>query len=148
MVNVMLKFEKLIKKIIGSQYFAVLSSVGDGQPYSNLITFAITNDIKSLVFITGRNTRKYRNIKEDSNISILIDNRTNQPSDITKAKAITVIGTAHEVTDNLNTLQALFLNRHPDLRKFIIEPDNAMILVTVHEYIIAGFKKTQRIVIS
>jgi nitroimidazol reductase NimA-like FMN-containing flavoprotein (pyridoxamine 5'-phosphate oxidase superfamily) len=148
MVKMLLKSERLLKKIISSQYFAVLNSVGDGHPYSNLVAFAITSDLKSLVFITGRNTRKYRNIKENNGISILIDNRTNQPSDITNAKAITVIGTAHEETENKNALQALFLDRHPGLRQFALLPDNAMILVTIQEYIIAGLKKTQRIIIN
>jgi nitroimidazol reductase NimA-like FMN-containing flavoprotein (pyridoxamine 5'-phosphate oxidase superfamily) len=143
----LLKYERSLKKIISSQYFAVLNSVGDGQPYSNLITFAIISDFKSLVFITGRNTRKYRNIKENSGISILIDSRTNQPSDIKNAKAITVIGTAHEIAENKNALQALFLERHPGLKEFVFAPDSAVILVTIQEYIIAGFKKTQRVVI-
>jgi nitroimidazol reductase NimA-like FMN-containing flavoprotein (pyridoxamine 5'-phosphate oxidase superfamily) len=143
-----LKSERLLKKIIGGQYFAVLNSVGDGQPYSNLITFAITNDLESLVFITDRNTRKYRNINENSRISVLIDTRTNQPSDIKNAKAITVIGTAQEVTENKNALQALFLDKHPGLRQFVFKPSNAVILVTIQEYIIAGFKKTQQIIIS
>jgi uncharacterized pyridoxamine 5'-phosphate oxidase family protein len=148
MAKMLLKFERLLKKIISGQYFAVLNSVGDGQPYSNLITFTVINDLKSLVFITERNTRKYRNIKENSRISILIDSRTNQPSDIKNAKAITVIGTAHEVTENKNALQELFLVRHPGLKQFVSVPDNAMILVTIQEYIIAGFKKTQRVIIS
>jgi len=144
----MLKFERLLKKIIGGQYFAVLNSVGDGQPYSNLITFTITSDLKSLVFITDRNTRKYRNIKENSGISILIDNRTNQPSDIKNAQAITVIGTAHEAIENKDALQALVLDRHPGLKQFVFLPNNAVILVTIQEYIIAGFENTQRIIIS
>ena len=55
--------EQLIKEVLNTQYFAVLNSVGEGQPYSNLVSFAITDDLKSLVFITDRNTRKYRNIK-------------------------------------------------------------------------------------
>jgi nitroimidazol reductase NimA-like FMN-containing flavoprotein (pyridoxamine 5'-phosphate oxidase superfamily) len=148
MEKVMLKFERLLKKIISGQYFAVLNSVGDGQPYSNLITFAITSDLKSLVFITERNTRKYRNIVENNRVSILIDSRTNQPSDITNAKAITMIGTAREVTENKDALQALFLDRHPGLKEFVFAPGNALILVTIQEYIIAGFKKTQRVTVS
>jgi nitroimidazol reductase NimA-like FMN-containing flavoprotein (pyridoxamine 5'-phosphate oxidase superfamily) len=148
MVKMVLKNERLLKKIIGGQYFAVLNSVGDGRPYSNLIAFAIARDLKSLVFVTARDTRKYRNIKEHSDISILIDNRTNQSSDIKNAQAITVTGTAREVTENKDVLQTLFLERHPGLKQFVFTPDNAVMLVAIQEYIIAGFKKTQRITIS
>ena len=144
----MLKPTQLLKEVIGAQYFAVLNSVGEGQPYSNLVSFAITDDLKSLVFVTDRNTRKYRNIKENNNISLLIDNRTNQPSDISKAIAITVIGKACEEVEQKNNLQSVFLTRHPQLQQFTNEPQNSLILVRVSEYIIAGFDKTQRVVIS
>jgi uncharacterized pyridoxamine 5'-phosphate oxidase family protein len=139
---------QLLREVIGTQYFAVLNSLGDGLPYSNLVSFAMSEDLRSLVFVTDRNTRKYRNIKENQNISLLIDNRTNQPSDVSQAIAVTVIGTAREETENRSSLQTVFLTRHPHLQQFVDNPDNAMILVTVSEYIIAGFDKTQRVLIS
>ncbi|MFC1914528.1 pyridoxamine 5'-phosphate oxidase family protein [Chloroflexota bacterium] len=144
----MLKTMQLLKDMIVTQYFAVLNSVGEGQPYSNLVAFAITDDLKALVFVTDRNTRKYRNIKENNNISLLIDNRTNQPSDITQAIAITVIGTAREELDNKSNLQAVLLKRHPHLQQFVDDSNNALILVRISEYIIAGFDKAKRVIIS
>ena len=144
----MSEHEQLINKIVNTQYFAVLNSVGEGQPYSNLVSFAITDDLKSLVFITDRNTRKYRNIKENNHLSLLIDNRTNQPSDITQAIAITVIGTAREEVTSRDSYQVIFLARHPQLKQFVDNPNSALILVTVSEYIIAGFDKTQRVVLE
>ena len=140
--------EQLINKVVNTQYFAVLNSVGEGQPYSNLVSFAITDDLKSLVFITDRNTRKYRNIKGNNHLSLLIDNRTNQPSDITQAIAITVIGTAREEVTRRDNFQGIFLTRHPQLKQFVDNPNTALILVTVSEYIIAGFDKTQRVVLE
>ena len=144
----MTKSMQLLKEVVNTQYFAVLNSLGEGQPYSNLVSFAITDDLKSLIFATNRNTRKYRNIKENNNIALLIDNRTNQPSDVTKATAITVIGNAREESDNKSRLQAIFLAKHPQLQRFIDNPHNALICVEVREYIIAGFEETQRVVIE
>lgn len=140
--------EKILKELIRTQYFAVLNTQDKGLPYSNLVSFAITDDLRSLIFITDRNTRKFRNIQVNKNISLLIDNRTNQPSDVSQAIAITVIGTAGEETENKSSLQAIFLTRHPHLQQFVDNPNNAMILVTVSEYIIAGFDKAQRVIIS
>lgn len=104
--------------------------------------------MKSLVFVTDRNTRKYRNIKGNNHLSLLIDNRTNQPSDITQAIAITVIGTAREEVTSRDSYQVIFLARHPQLRQFVDNPNTALILVTVSEYIIAGFDKIQRVVLE
>ncbi|MBN1161640.1 MAG: pyridoxamine 5'-phosphate oxidase family protein [Dehalococcoidales bacterium] len=140
--------KKILRELIRTQYFAVLNTLGEGLPYSNLVSFAITDDLRLLIFVTDRNTRKFSNIRENSNISLLIDNRTNRPSDISQAIAVTVIGAAHEEEDKKNSLKDIFLARHPRLRQFVDNPNNAMILVAVSEYIIAGFDKTQRLVVS
>ncbi len=79
---------------------------------------------------------------------MLIDNRTNKKSDLNKAIAITVIGSAREELNENDYLKLLFLTRYPTLKQFLNDPDNALIVVNVQEYIIAGFNKTQRIVIN
>jgi heme iron utilization protein len=140
--------EKLLKEILRTQYFAVLNSVAKGQPYSNLVAFATTKDLRFLIFVTGRNTLKYRNMIEENRVSFLIDSRTNHPADIEKATAITVIGDAHEETESNKGFHSLYLNKHPHLSHFINNPDNVLIVVTVAVFIIAGFDKTQRIVID
>jgi len=144
----MIQPEESLEEVLSTQYFAVLNTFGEGLPYSNLVSFAVTEDLRSLVFITNRNTRKYKNIQENGNISLLIDNRTNQPSDVSQAIAITAIGTACEEMENKSSLQNIFLARHPQLKQFVDAPNNAIMLVTVREYVIAGFDKTQRVVIT
>ena len=140
--------EELWREIVSTQYFAVLNTIGQGLPHSNLVSFAVTEDLKSLVFVTGRNTRKYRNMQDNHNISLLIDNRTNRPSDTSQAIAIAAIGIAREETDNRSLLRDIFLARHPQLRHFVEAPDSAIMLVTIREYIVAAFDKTQTVPIS
>jgi heme iron utilization protein len=143
-----LKSKELIREILNTQYFAVLSSDENGQPYSNLVAFAVTEDLKSLIFVTGRNTLKYRNIIKNRRVSLLIDSRTNNPVDIEKATAITVIGDAHEETESERGFQSLYTYKHPHLSLFISKPDSALIVVTVAVFIIAGFDNTERLVID
>jgi heme iron utilization protein len=141
-------YEAMLIEIVGTQYFAVLNTVGQGLPHSSLVSFASTDDMRSLVFVTGRNTRKYRNMEENSNVSLLIDNRTNKPSDTSQAIAITAVGTCREATDNNSLLQAVFLARHPQLRHFAEAPGNAIMRVIIREYIVAAFDKTKIVPIS
>jgi len=144
----MTHYEELLEEVLNTQYFAVLNTLGEGLPYSNLVSFTVTENLRALVFVTNRNTRKYKNIKENNNISLLIDNRTNQPSDVSQAIAITAIGTACEEVENRSSLQAIFLARHPQLKQFVDDQNNAIMLITVSEYIIAGFDKIQRLAVS
>jgi len=142
------RHEELLREILSTQYFAVLNTIGQGLPHSNLVSFAATEDLRSLVFVTSRNTRKYRNIQDNHSISLLIDNRTNRPSDTSQAIAIAAIGTAREETDNRSLLREIFLARHPQLSHFVEAPDRAIMVVTIREYIVAAFDKTQTVPIS
>lgn len=142
------RHEELLREVVSTQYFAVLNTIDHGLPYSNLVSFAATDDLRSLVFVTGRNTRKYRNVQDNHNISLLIDNRTNKPSDTSQAVAIAAIGIAREEIDNRSLLRDIFLARHPQLRHFVEAPDNAIMLVTIGKYIVASFDKTQTVLVS
>jgi uncharacterized pyridoxamine 5'-phosphate oxidase family protein len=145
---IMPRHEGLLREIVSTQYFAVLNTIGQGLPHSNLVSFAATEDLKSLVFVTGRNTRKYRNVQDNHNVSLLVDNRTNRPSDTSQAIAIAAIGIAREEIDNRSLLRDIFLARHPQLRQFVEAPDSAIMLVTIREYIVAAFDKTETVPIS
>jgi len=87
-------------------------------------------------------------MQENHNISLLIDNRTNQPSDTSQAVAITLTGTVRDEIDNRSTFRAMLLARHPQLWDFVETPDSAIMVVTVREYIIAGFSETKRVAMS
>ena len=134
-----------LNDILSQQKFAVLNTVDGKIPYCNLVSYAITEDLKTMGFVTKTNTRKYRNIRSNNNVSFLIDNRTNQPEDIKNAIAITLIGSAIEDHENDSMLKRLLLSRHPFLTEFINEPDTAFVTVSIKEAIIAGFSFTQRI---
>jgi uncharacterized pyridoxamine 5'-phosphate oxidase family protein len=142
------RHDELLREVVSTQYFAVLNTIGQGLPHSNLVSFAATDDLRSIVFVTGRNTRKYRNIQDNHNISLPIDSRTNKPSDTSQAIVIAAIGIAREEIDNKSLLRDIFLARYPQLRHFVEAPDSAIMLVTVREYMVAGFDKTRRVSMS
>jgi general stress protein 26 len=134
----------LVKKLLSEQYLAVLASVDIGKPYSNLIAFAEDEDLKTIVFITNRHTRKYRNIMANENVSLLIDSRTNQPSDFSTAVALTAIGSAREAENTeRDRLMSLYLTKHPQLSQFVINSSQAVMRITVTDYIVASFDKIQ-----
>jgi heme iron utilization protein len=142
------KLKQILGDILISQRFAVLCSIDNTQPYSNLVAFAASDDLKYLVFITDRNTRKFKNMVENRQVSLLVDSRTNQPIDINNAIAITVLGSASENDDKNHGFPSLYLAKHSHLNQFANEPNNALIVVTVSEYIIADFNNVHRIVMK
>ena len=128
-----------IKAIFEDQLLAVLSTRERDQPYSNLVCFAATDDLRCLVFATARATRKYANIKADSRVAMLVDNRANVAADINRATAVTVLGTAREVRgEEREDLLARYLGRHPHLESFASSPATALFKVEADKYIVAS----------
>ena len=131
----------LIKKVFTSQRFAVLATQSEGQPYSSLIAFAEADNLRSLIFVTSRDTRKYSNTQANRKVAVLVDSRTNQVSDLQNAVAITAIGTIEEVAEsNRDYLSGIYLSKHPQLSDFLHKPSNALMNVAVAEYVVATFE--------
>jgi heme iron utilization protein len=126
-------------EFFSSQHLAALSTYGNSQPYCNLVAFVSSEDLRCLIFATSRETRKYMNIQGGPQVSLLIDNRSNQVSDFRNAQAITVIGRAKEATgQKREEFMEMYLGKHPYLRDFALSPTSALIVVEVERYIIVS----------
>jgi nitroimidazol reductase NimA-like FMN-containing flavoprotein (pyridoxamine 5'-phosphate oxidase superfamily) len=137
---------EMIKGLLASQHFAVIATQSQGQPYSNLIAFSEADNLRSLLFVTGRDTKKYSNTIANKRVAVLVDSRTNQASDLNKAIAITALGTIEEVAmDNKNYFSEIYLSKHPELKDFLHKPSNALMRVAVTDYIVASFESVQHL---
>lgn len=133
------ELEAEVRPLLASQRFAVLSTQEEDHPYVNLVAFAETEDLRTILFATPRATRKYRNIASRSGAALLVDNRSNEASDIREATALTIIGTACEVTELLREpLDRVYLEKHPHMKEFLSSPSTALIKVDVESYILVS----------
>jgi heme iron utilization protein len=112
---------------------AVLATAADEQPYTSLVAYALTPDVKGVAFITPKATRKYRNILKNPRVSLLIDTRTNTPGDYMKAESITILGKARLIRKGKarTELAALFLKKHPKLGGIMESPETAFIFIEI-----------------
>jgi len=130
---------KKLQNLFDSQKTAVLSTLMDVQPYLSLMAFAVTDDLKQIIFMTNKNTQKYKNLKSNKKIAMLIDDRTNNISDVKDATAVTAIGEARELNeDEKNNIFIVFLKKNPHLDKFMSSSDSAVILMDIKKYIIVS----------
>ena len=129
------KLKNELKKLFKKQRLAVLATHKNGQPYSSLVAFAVTEDLKHIIFATSRSTRKYEHFSSDGRVALLIDNRTNKVADFHSAIAVTAVGTAIEPDENnRQQLVQLYLAKHPHLKDFVQSPTCALVQVSVKTY--------------
>jgi nitroimidazol reductase NimA-like FMN-containing flavoprotein (pyridoxamine 5'-phosphate oxidase superfamily) len=129
------KIKRELKKLFKKQKLAVLATHKNGQPYSSLVAFAVTEDLKHIIFATSRSTRKYEHFSSDGRVALLIDNRTNKVADFHSAIAVTAVGTAMEPDENnRQQLVQRYLAKHPHLKDFVQSPTCALVQVSVKTY--------------
>ena len=155
---------KGLKELFRTQKLTALATQESGHPYLSLMAFAVTDDLKSLIIATKRETRKYSNMVKAPGVAFLIDNRSNEPScpggggtpsnmktdslssetydhperdHFQNTLAITGIGQALEVEEiEKETLTGLFLEKHPELETFVKSRECALVKIKIEKFII------------
>jgi len=129
-----------LKVLNKKQHFGVLATNDKGQPYTSLISFALTPDLQRVIFATPKDTSKYKNILNTKEVAILIDNRSGTQKKLMATEAVTIIGKARSILGGKlrNELAATYLKKHPDLEEFIQSDTTALIVVEATRCIHVG----------
>lgn len=128
---------EILRGLLSGQLLGVLGTHHNGEPYTSLVGFAATDDLRHLLFATGRATRKHANLVADARASMLVDNRTNRPADFTEAAAATAVGLVEEIrTDDRPLFDEIFLAKHPHLESFVRSPSCVRLRLQVSVYMV------------
>ena len=127
-----------IQEILTSQYLAVLATSTGTAPYTSLIGFMASKNLKEIYFATFTNTRKYDNITKHSQVSLLIDSRTNGGGeDFKNSSALTILGNAETVPHlQQDQILSLYLEKFCHLQDFTSDPQCAFVRIHVEKYIL------------
>jgi heme iron utilization protein len=138
-VNQADKLKNKTKQLLESQRLGVLSTHFHGQPYSSLVAFASSENLRKIYFATPKSTRKFRNLTQDHRVSMLVDNRSNEISDFHHAMAVTVLGSAREVQGSeKEAAKNIYLVKHPYLTDFVKSASCALVVLDVDKYILVS----------
>jgi nitroimidazol reductase NimA-like FMN-containing flavoprotein (pyridoxamine 5'-phosphate oxidase superfamily) len=119
---------------------AVLATVFRGRPYASLVAYALTKDMKGVLFATPKTTRKYKNLIHNKHAAILIDSRKNSARDYMGAESVTIVGKAKSVRrgKRWKDLFTILVRKHPALREFVTSPSTALVLIEAEHCVHVG----------
>jgi nitroimidazol reductase NimA-like FMN-containing flavoprotein (pyridoxamine 5'-phosphate oxidase superfamily) len=127
----------VLEELFRMQRFAVLATAQAGDPYASLVAFAVTPDLKGVLFVTSQLTRKYGNLRSDPRVALLIDSRANRVTDFQAAVAVTALGRASELAGaEHQAFLGVYLERHPSMREFAHAPTTSLFRVSVERYVL------------
>ena len=126
-----------IRSLCKSQPFAVLATQGKGITNASLISFAVSHDLKSIVFATPINTAKFDLIACEEDVSILVDDRSLQQDNINQISALTIIGKGRILSDENEIIKCseLITEKHPNLKDFLKAETTSVIIIDVVNYL-------------
>jgi nitroimidazol reductase NimA-like FMN-containing flavoprotein (pyridoxamine 5'-phosphate oxidase superfamily) len=124
-----------LRSLFESQGVAVLATHAKGGPYTSLVAFVSSEDLKRIYFVTSRSTRKYANIEADPRVAMLVDNRSNDPADFREATAVTAVGEVQELSgEEKEAVLKHYLAKHRHLEDFVSSPTCALLEIRVQTY--------------
>lgn len=127
--------ENTLRDLLNAQRFAVLATHDGDRPHGSVVAFVVADDLRDVVFATTRATRKFANLSKDARVALVVDNLTNQETDIQQAMAVTVSGNAAELgPDERARWMARYVQRHPCLQDFVQSPSCALVRIRVEKY--------------
>jgi nitroimidazol reductase NimA-like FMN-containing flavoprotein (pyridoxamine 5'-phosphate oxidase superfamily) len=124
-----------LKDLFVRQKLACLATSKGEQPYTSLVAFVSTDNLRAILFATDKKSTKYSNMVANRRVSMLIDDRTNRVTDFHEGMAVTIIGRAQELkADQRMRYLKPYLNKYPDLEEFVKSPDCSLLRVDVETY--------------
>jgi hypothetical protein len=122
----------------------------EGGPYTTLVGFSVSSDLKSLFFATPRTTRKFAHLSNCDHVSLTVDNRVGGDSDFFAAVGITACGRASEYSKAPGgRFLKQYVARHPYLEDFVLSPKCAFVRIRVEKYVIVRrFQEVVELVID
>jgi heme iron utilization protein len=127
----------VVAQLLNTQFQGVLATQHRAQPYTSLMAFGQTADLKRLLIVTLRGTQKHENLLANPLVSFLVDNRQNAMSDYADAIAVSACGRAREASaQERSHLQNIFLKKHPTLETFTQRDDCALMQIDIDVYFV------------
>jgi len=138
------KCYSILKSLFGARKTGVLATIDKlGKPYTSLVAFTPSEDMREIYFATRRGSHKFENLCANPSVCMLIDDRKNSEADFGETLAVTAVGPAYEVSEaERNSLIDAHSIRHPALKDFSHAQDTALVRVAVLKYyIISNFEE-------
>jgi len=128
-----------MKALVREKDICVLATVSGGKPHCSLMAYAADDDCREIYMVTHRETNKYKNLKENPEVSLLIDTREERGSSPGfQARALTVGGVFQEIEreEKKEGVRARLLKRHPSLGPFIDSPEAELLCIQVKSFLL------------
>ena len=128
----------MVEKMLNENQLCVLCTESQGMPHCSLMTYILDKGGKMLYLITSMNSRKYKNLLANKNVSVIIDSR--QQLEVGSTHPITSVtfdGEFIEIEKSLlEEMRTLFGANHPELEEILSQESCVIFSVRLKNYLL------------
>lgn len=122
-----------MKNIIRMEEMCVLATAAGDIPHCSLMAYITAEDCSKIYMITHKKTKKFKNLKNNPIVSLLIDTRFSAAESRSRVKALTINGSVTVIKDEgaAAELREKFITRHSHLSEFAEHEDAVVVELTI-----------------
>ena len=127
-----------VKEILMDNSLCVLCTVSGNLPHCSLMTYVLSDDSKIMYMVTVRESRKYRNLLENSTVSLLVDNRQQLtlPSN-ENVFSITFEGFLKHLSPlEIENVRIQLADSHGELKEILKNPDSIIFGIELKTFLL------------
>jgi nitroimidazol reductase NimA-like FMN-containing flavoprotein (pyridoxamine 5'-phosphate oxidase superfamily) len=126
-----------VADLLHTQDICVLSTHDGLRPHCSLMAYLASEDCREIYMVTGADTRKYKNMLQNDQVSLLVDDRCQSP-DRSQGRALTVGGRFQLLADAEQAEQVKqdFAARFPHLLELLEQEDTRLVRIRVHSFLL------------
>ncbi len=128
-----------MKALFREKDICVLATVSDNRPHCSLMAYVANDACTEIYMVTFKDTRKYRNLRENPWVSLLIDTREEDRGlRRPQAKALTVTGVFEQIGDDgmRRQIREALMRKHAQLEGFADHPDAEVFSIRIHSFLL------------
>ena len=120
----MKKNMQIINDLVTGEDICVLATMDGNMPHTSLMVFFADHAAMKFYFLTRSSSRKYKNLKQNPHVSLLIDRR-----DEDLALSITGHHLPIKKEQTVEAIKKLYLLKHPEMEEFANHPETELIRI-------------------
>ena len=128
-----------MKTLVREKDICVLATASDNKPHCSLMAYATNSQCTAIYMVTHKDSKKYRNLKANPWVSLLIDTRDEDMSSARlHTRALTLSGVFQPIpdTDQKEHVRAKLLEKHPHMEQFAKHRDAEVFSIRIESFLL------------
>ena len=122
-----------MKELLKRKDLCVMATESEGVPHCSLMSYVVSGDGREVWMLTRAETKKYRNLLANPNVSLLVDTRDDRQP---RAMALTVNGRFESPgsSEREEGLRRRLVERHPALEELSQDPEARVLVIRIRSF--------------